>query len=44
MFWGQRIYQIDKEKLADEIIIDAMKLLYDEYRNQEVELKIIRFS
>lgn len=28
-----------KEKLADEIIIDAMKLLYDEYCNQEVELK-----
>jgi hypothetical protein len=28
-----------KEKLADEIIIDAMKLLYDEYCNQEVELE-----
>ncbi|MEG0386022.1 MAG: serine hydrolase [Solibacillus sp.] len=28
-----------KEKLADEIIIDAMKLLYDEYRNQGVELE-----
>lgn len=26
-----------KENLADEIIIDAMKLLYDEYCNQEVE-------
>ncbi|WP_025784609.1 serine hydrolase [Sporosarcina sp. D27] len=25
-----------KEKLADEIIIDAMKLIYDEYCNQEV--------
>ena len=28
-----------KEKLADEIIIDAMKLLYDEYCNQEVALE-----
>ncbi|MCH7324021.1 class A beta-lactamase-related serine hydrolase [Solibacillus sp. MA9] len=28
-----------KEKLADEIIIDAMKLLYIEYCNQEVELE-----
>lgn len=26
-----------KEKLADEIIIDAMKLIYDEYCNQEVD-------
>ncbi|WP_093533799.1 serine hydrolase [Psychrobacillus psychrotolerans] len=26
----------NKEKLADEIIIDAMKLIYDEYCNQEV--------
>jgi hypothetical protein len=28
-----------KENFADEIIIDAMKLLYDEYYNQEVELE-----
>ncbi|KQL33636.1 serine hydrolase [Psychrobacillus sp. FJAT-21963] len=28
-----------KEKLADEIIIDAMKLLYVEYCNREVELE-----
>lgn len=28
-----------KEKLADGIIIDAMKLLYDEYCNQEVALE-----
>ncbi|MBD8033121.1 serine hydrolase [Solibacillus merdavium] len=28
-----------KEKLADEIIIDAMKLIYDEYCNQEVHPK-----
>ena len=27
-----------KEKLADEIITEAMKLIYDEYCNQEVEL------
>ncbi|PJO41738.1 serine hydrolase [Lysinibacillus xylanilyticus] len=33
-----------KEKLADEIIIDAMKLLYDEYCNQEVELEIETLS
>ncbi|KAA0955393.1 serine hydrolase [Sporosarcina sp. ANT_H38] len=29
----------NKEKLADEIIIEAMKLLYVEYCNQEVELE-----
>ena len=29
-----------EDKLADEIIIDAMKLLYDEYLNQEAELII----
>lgn len=28
-----------KEKLADEIIIDAMKLLYEVYCNQEIELE-----
>lgn len=28
-----------EEKLADEIIIDTIKLLYDEYCNQEVELE-----
>ena len=26
-----------KEKLADDIIIDAIKLIYDEYCNQEVD-------
>lgn len=29
----------NKEQFTDEIIIDALKLLYDEYRNQEVELE-----
>lgn len=29
----------NKEKFTDEIIIDALKLLYDEYHKQEVELE-----
>ena len=33
-----------KENLADEIIIDAIKLIYDEYCNQEFEQEIKSIS